>query len=268
MDYRTASDRCLWHSCAMALVRSEVMWQAVVEAVQLASGAPLDVLDLGGGTGIDAVRLAAEGHRVTVVDPSADALASLGRRATESGVAESVHAVQGDSTDLMEHVQPRSTDLVLCHGVLEYLENPGEALVQVARVLRRGGIVSAVVPGRLGAVLSRAVAGDFQAAETLLVSTAAEWNLRADGPRRYTAAELNALAREPGLRPVMERGVRVFADLVPASVVDAQPRGRDALFALERLAGDEFKQVAAGLQLIARLEWGQEPNRGEDRATI
>ena len=47
-----------------------------------------DVLDIGGGTGGFAVRVAELGHRVTVVDPSPDALAALDRRAAESGVAD------------------------------------------------------------------------------------------------------------------------------------------------------------------------------------
>ena len=46
---------------------------------------PLDVVDLGGGTGVMAIPLAARGHRVTVVDPSPDALASLERRTAEAG---------------------------------------------------------------------------------------------------------------------------------------------------------------------------------------
>ena len=62
----------------MRPVRQEIMWQAVLDAVEaLERSGPLDVLDVGGGTGGDAVRLAALGHRVTVVDPSPDALASL-----------------------------------------------------------------------------------------------------------------------------------------------------------------------------------------------
>lgn len=238
----------------MAQVRSEVMWQAVTEAVQLAGRAPLDVLDLGGGTGIDAVRLAVDGHRVTVVDPSADALASLGRRASESGVTDAVRSVQGDASDLGDVVESKTIDLVLCHGLLEHVDDPADVLSRVAPVLRSGGIVSVVVPGRLGAVLSKAVAGDFGAAEELLVSSVAHWDVHEDGPRRYTEAELTDLMRDTGFRPVLERGVRIFTDLVPAQVVEEQPRGRDALFALERLAGDALRSVAAGLQSVARLE--------------
>ena len=53
-----------------------------------------DVVDVGGGSGTRAVPLALLGCRVTVVDSSTDALASLSRRATEAGVA---GQVAGDS---------------------------------------------------------------------------------------------------------------------------------------------------------------------------
>jgi S-adenosylmethionine-dependent methyltransferase len=41
------------------------------------AGGALEVVDLGGGTGGVATALAGQGHRVTVIDPSPDALASL-----------------------------------------------------------------------------------------------------------------------------------------------------------------------------------------------
>lgn len=262
----------------MAQVRSELMWQAVIDAVQLAglpsgqrsgqrsgqhsgqlsgldsSDACLDVLDLGGGTGIDAVRLASDGHRVTVVDPSPDALASLDRRASEAEVTGMVRSVLGDASDLIEHVAPGTIDLVLCHDLLEHLEDPVEALAQPARVLRSGGVLSAVVPGRYGAAMRRALAGDFSAAEDMLVKPAPQWDIRTDGPRRYTESELDDLVRGTGLAPIYTRGVRIFSDLVPDDLVNEQTRGRESLYELERLAGDMLSTIAAGIQSVARLE--------------
>src|SRR5699024_2988245 len=121
-----------------------------------------------------------------------------------------VRAVQGDASDLADLVDTRTFDLVLCHGLLEYVDDPADVLRRVAPVLRSTGIISAVVPGRLGAVLSKAVAGDFGAAEELLVSSVADWDVHESGPRRYTTAELSDLMRDTGYRPILERGVRIF----------------------------------------------------------
>lgn len=256
----------------MGPVRSELMWQAVADAVEVAGdGSLLDVLDLGGGTGGDAVRLAQQGHRVTVVDPSPDALASLHRRGVEAGLAEPVRAVQGDTSDLLDHVDPASFDLVLCHGVLEYVDDPGQAVTMVSTVLRPAGHISVMVAGRHAALAARALAGDFVTARTLLGRTADAWDLREMGPRRFIAAEVDALLTAHGFGVVRTQGVRVFADLVPSAIVDTEPGARDALYALERLlsASSDFTALSAGLHTIARLDLSSAtPDPGGNSATV
>jgi S-adenosylmethionine-dependent methyltransferase len=256
----------------MGPVRTELMWQSVVDAVDLAGGgASLDVLDLGGGTGSDAVRLATLGHRVTVVDPSPDALASLHRRGVEAGLTEGVNGVQGDAADLLEHVAPSSFDLVVCHGVLEHVDDPGPALSAIATVLRPGGHVSVVVAGRNAAVVARALAGDFVTAQSLVGRTSTSWDVRTMGPRRFVVAELDDLLTTHGFTPVATGGVRVFADLVPSAIVDTEPGARDALYALERLLGSssEFTPFSAGLHTIARLDLSSAPpDPGGKRAAL
>ena len=110
--------------------RTAVVWEAlrgVLERVA-PSGGSARVVDVGGGTGGLAVRAAGLGHDVTVVDPSPDALAILARRAEESGVADRVRAVQGDLDTLPEIVPAGSVDAVLCHGVLEIVDDVPAAL--------------------------------------------------------------------------------------------------------------------------------------------
>ncbi len=242
----------------MGPVRAELMWQSVVDATDIAGSGNggLDVLDLGGGTGGDAVRLALLGHHVTVVDPSPDALASLHRRAADADLGEAVRGIQGDTADLLDHVDPQSFDLVICHGVLEHVDDPAEALAAVATVLRPGGHVSVVVAGRLAAITARALAGDFATAQALLTTTADAWDVRALGPRRFGLDELQDLLVARGFVPVATNGLRIFADLVPSAIVDGEPGAREALFALERLArtSHDFTSVSAGLQSIARLD--------------
>lgn len=242
----------------MRPVRGEVMWQAVLDAVAVAAaevpGETLDVLDVGGGTGGDAVRLAAEGHRVSVVDPSPDALASLDRRAAEAGVQ--VTGLLGDTTDLPGLVAGTDYDLVVLHGVLEHVEDVDDALRAVAAVLRPGGHVSVVVAGRHAGVLTRALAGDFDGAQAWFTARADAWDVREQGPRRFVADELTALLGAHGLRPVAHQGLRVFADLVPSAMVDIEPGARERLFALERLVrtSSEFSAISGGLQSVARLD--------------
>jgi SAM-dependent methyltransferase len=229
-----------------AAARTSVVWDAVRPHV--VEGA--DVLDIGGGTGGFAVRVAELGARVTVVDPSPDALASLARRARELTVE--VTAQQGDLSSLLEVTGPASADLVLCHGVLEVVDDPAAALATLRRVLRPGGVLSLVVAQRHAAVVARAMAGHFTQALALLDAAPGERDGRSG--HRFTAAEATTLLSDAGFALESVHGVRVFADLVPGSLLDLEPGSTAALVELERAVSQrsEYLPLAAQLHLLAR----------------
>ncbi|HYO37424.1 MAG TPA: methyltransferase domain-containing protein [Geodermatophilus sp.] len=232
--------------------RAAAVWAALDPLV--AAGAPLRVLDVGGGTGNSAVHLARMGHDVTVVDPSADALATLNRRADNAGVGARVHGVQGDGDQLHEVVPTGegggSYDLALCHSVLEVVDDPATTLRELARALRPGGTASVATANRAGAVLARAVAGHPVEALALLEDRDPAPR-RASRParRRFTPADLLALVEDAGLQPGSWRGVSVVADLLDVAA-GADP---EAVRRLElALAGSSpYRDVAAGLHLLA-----------------
>lgn len=226
-------------------VRSSVVWDALGPVLEDRPG--LRVLDIGGGTGGFAVRVAELGHDVTVVDPSPDALAALARRAQEREVT--VAGRQGDLSTLWEVLEPESVDVVLCHGVLEISGDPATALGTVARALRPGGTLSLLVAQRHAAVVARAMAGHFQAAHELLAGD--------DSGRsghRFTHDELVGLLAGAGLRPTVVHGIRVFSDLVPGSLLDLEPGAGAALLELERSVAErpEYLSLATQLHVLAQ----------------
>lgn len=231
-------------------VRTAVVWDALGP---LLSGEPRDVVDIGGGTGGFAVRVARLGHRVTVVDPSPDALAALDRRAREVGVE--VAGRQGDVSGLLDVVGAGSADLVLCHGLLEMVE-PVETLATIRRVLRPGGVLSLLVAQRHAAVVHRAMAGHFQQALALLDGDEpAEGRARSGRPtRRFAADEVAGLVGEAGFAVTATHAVRVFTDLVPGSLLDQEPGAAAALVDLERAVAErpEYLPLATQLHLLAR----------------
>jgi SAM-dependent methyltransferase len=229
--------------------RTAVVWEALGAVLDQPR---LDVLDIGGGTGGFAVRVAGLGHRVTVVDPSPDALAALARRAREEGVEVSGH--QGDLGSLPGVAGAASADVVLCHGVLEVVEDPAAALAAIREVLRPGGRLSLLVAQRHAAVIARAMAGHVAQALALLddrPSPTAQPHGRTG--RRFTVAEVTGLLAEAGFEVGSVHAVRVFADLVPGALLDLEPGTTAALLDLERAvsARPEYLPLATQLHLVA-----------------
>ncbi len=226
--------------------RTAVVWEGL--RTLLEGRPPVRVLDVGGGTGGFAVRVAALGHHVTVVDPSPDALAILDRRSEETGVADRVVGVQGDLDTVPGLVPDAGIDVVLCHGVLERVEDHAGAVQSIAEVLRPGGTLSLLVGQLHAAVVARAVAGHFRQARGLLDGGAAT-----DPVHRFTVAEATRLLEDAGFTDVTVHGVRVFSDLVPSSLVDLEPGAAAALAELEHAVSElpEYLTLATQIHLLA-----------------
>jgi S-adenosylmethionine-dependent methyltransferase len=232
--------------------RTAVVWNALRGVLDAQDeGRQASVVDVGGGTGGFAVRVAELGHRVVVVDPSPDALATLARRADESGVADLVTGHQGDLDDLPDLPDLPEADVVLCHGVLEIVEDPAAALATLAGVLRPGGTLSLLVNQRHAAVVTRAMAGHFTQAKAMLDPSAHEGG---GGPhRRFTADEITAVLDGTGFDTVATHAVRVFVDLVPSSLVDLEAGAAQALVDLEIAVADrpEYLTLATQIHTLA-----------------
>jgi SAM-dependent methyltransferase len=194
------------------------------------------------------VPFAGLGHDVTVVDPSPDALAAARRRAAEAGAR--LTAVQGDAASLDSVVGPKAADLVICHNVLEYVEEPADAMTAIAAVLRPSATVSVLASNAVAAVLHRALAGRFAEARQLLQAGDA-----AGPPRRFTLPGLIALIERAGLRAGQAHGLRIFGGLLPSGLLDGDAGGTggtEALRALEEAAAvtPPLRDIAAQLHVL------------------
>ena len=232
--------------------RTAVIWSVLRAELAEQGDRALRIVDVGGGTGGFAVPLAQAGHVVTVVDPSPDALAALTRRAADAGVGDRVTALQGDADSLAELAPPGAADVVLCHAVLEFADDPASVARALAATLRPGGAASVLVANRSAAVLARAVAGQWRAVQELLDDRPAT-GVGGRDPlrRRFDPAGAAALLTGAGLAVEQTHGVRVVADLVPGPVADADP---EALLAFELAVSalPPYRDVATQLHLLAR----------------
>jgi SAM-dependent methyltransferase len=107
--------------------------------------APQRVLDVGGGTGVHAAWLAADGHRVHLIDRVP--------RHVEQARQGGISAELGDARDL--RFASASFDAVLVFGPLYHLTGADDrvrALREAARVVRPGGVVFAAAISRFASL--------------------------------------------------------------------------------------------------------------------
>jgi len=218
---------------------------------------PLLGLDLGGGTGAAAVRLARLGINVTLLDSSPTMLEIAKRAAGEAGLDEKITLKLGDAAQVANLFPAGSFDIVLCHNILEYVDDPNAVLSAAARVMRSDsswtGILSILVRNRAGEVLKAGITeGDLEAAERNLAAAWGNETLFGGRVRLFTLDSLQAMTKGASLAVTAECGVRVISDYLAPQISRHEEYSR--IFELERKLGSrpEFAAVARYIQVIAR----------------
>jgi SAM-dependent methyltransferase len=95
-----------------------------------------DVLDVGCGAGVEVVRFARAGARVTGVDIAASAIALARQNLEQQGLSARLDVADGEHLPYADS----SFDLVFAHGVVQYTGNDRAMVAQIHRVLRPGGL--------------------------------------------------------------------------------------------------------------------------------
>ena len=160
------------------------------------------ILDLGSGEGITADHFAAN-NEVIAIEPSEDMLANAWKD-------NKYEQIVGDVSSLSRFVD-NSFDMIICHNVLEYIDNKKQVITELSRLLKTGGILSLVKHNRAGRVMQMAVLlDDFDRANALLD--------RKDGSstqfgaiRYYDDEDISKWNRK--LKLIDTFGIRTFWDL-------------------------------------------------------
>jgi S-adenosylmethionine-dependent methyltransferase len=208
------------------------------------------VLDVGCGQGTQALILARSGHEVTGLDPSDYLLTQFEETLADEPpeVRGRVHLVRG-AGEAAPELTPGPFDVVLCHGVLMYLDNDRDMLAALSQVsadqavlslLVRNGLAPAVRPGLLRQWDEALAAFDSQEYVNRLGLNA----------RMHTASELDSVLAPFGWYLDRWFGVRVLTDHLDEDPPPARELAR--IVAVEQEAGrrDPYRQVAAFLHLI------------------
>lgn len=236
-------------------LRSDLAFANLQDFLPLQAKPSLCALDLGCGSGGTAIRLARLGIHVTLLDSSPAMLDIAKRAAQEASVTDKITLQHGDATQLANLFPTRSFDVILCHNMLEYCDDPGAVLVGAAGALRdSSALLSVLVRNQTGEVFKAAIqTGDLAAAENALTAEWAQESLYGGRVRLFTPDSLRAMLTEASLTAIAERGVRVLADYLPPRV--SRSADYERIFALERKLGcrPEYAAVSRYTHCLARV---------------
>ena len=234
-------------------VRQELVARQVSE--QVPDQPPRRILDVGCGQGTQLLRLARRGHDLTGVDSSAELLGDLDQAlsAEPPAVRARVRTVRGDAVAVTRQFEPGTFDVVLCHGVLMYFDDPDPLLAALSSATTAGGLISLLVRNGDALAMRPGLMGDWPAAARAFdgVTYRNRLGLQARADRR---ADLTSRLRAVDLVVRRWYGVRVFTD--PGADEEAAPAAAtmEQLLACEERAGrtDPYRSVAALLHVIAQ----------------
>ena len=252
MRFQDAGKYAAYLKTPAGRLRSDLSWENMRRFFR-GNASECRALDLGGGVGSASVRLARLGFAVVLLDGSAEMLRIAGQHAEACGVTAQISFCHSDVGQLRELFAAESFDLVVCHNLLEYTEDPSAIVGDIAHVLRKDGLLSILVRNRAGEVLKDAIkTRDWKLAATNLAAETVLDSLYGEALRVFTHNEVRNLCVQAGLGAVAEFGVRVFSDyLAVENLTDTQ---YSEVFELESTLGarKEFAAIARYIQAIAR----------------
>lgn len=235
-------------------VRTFVLHQHLLAHIDRPPGT---VLDVGGGAAHQSLPLARLGFQVTILDPSAAMLAKAEQRllAEPDPVRRRVRLVEGSGESADAVLGDERFDVVLCHGVLMYLDRPEPLVSVLCRRTAPDGIVSIMALNARTLAIRPAVEHRWADAAAAFDATG-EIGVLGTPTRADTVEHLEELLRRDGVTPEAWYGVWLFSDWLelPPAVTDVAAVAEVELQASRR---DPYRQLSRVFHLVGRRQAGR-----------
>lgn len=230
------------------VVRQELVASQLAEVLRDRGIRRARVLDVGCGQGTQALALARTGHHVVGLDPSTELLARFQASLTDEpdDVRDRVELVHGTGESAPELTRG-SFEVILCHGVIGYIDNPAPLLQALSQVAADDATLSLLVRNGLAPAMREGLRGHFT--EALAAFDSRDYTRLGVPAHIHTPTDLNTILTLWGWQPGDWYGVRVFTD--DRDDITPDSGQLQQLLALEREAGrrDPYRHVADLLHL-------------------
>ncbi len=193
------------------------------------------ILDFGSGIGVTANYLA--GHNdVTAIEPDEESV--------RERWADNCYTQITGSTDALREFTDETFDMIICHNVLEYVENREDIVKEFARVLKPDGRISIVKHNRAGRVMQMVVLlNDFEHAHSLLDGKDGMAS-KYGAIRYYEDSDIERWCPELTITKVL--GMRTFWDMQQNQEIHKNIDWQDKMMEIEMRVSDMdgFRDIA------------------------
>lgn len=184
---------------------------------------PLNILEIGGGTGVMSAHLASLGHNIVLTDASQDVL----EQANELLAPFSNVVIRHQYLQEIKDIQ--NFDLVVCHAVLEWLEAPYEAINTLYNSMQKGARLSLSFFNQDANLFANAIYGNF---DYIAKGMKAKKQVRLNPNQPLSAMKVVEYCESIGFSILDKSGVRCFHDYMRD--ISHQSAKYEDLLALER----------------------------------
>lgn len=183
--------------------KGQLRHQLLVECLSsYINSSPMNVLDVGGGTGMMSAEFAKNGHKVTVADISLEALEIAKKRLKDYPNTTFIHC---DINALSGNY-----DFVICHAVLEWLKKPLPTISFMHSLLNEQGMLSISFFNHDAKLFNNLLYGNFDYVENGLPNknTVRLNPLNAQSPKEV----IEFVQKCEQFNIISSRGIRCFHD--------------------------------------------------------
>lgn len=221
-----------------------MFYEMIYRQLHLSDTPQLSILDYGAGFCITANHYA-EHHNVTAIEPNAEM--------SDLKINDNKYTFLSGALELLKDIPNNSYDIVICHNVLEYVDNKSKILRELTRILKPGGKLSIVKHNLIGRIISNAVLKDNPKSALELLNNSFDNAQNMFGNRdTYDNNFLLELAVDFGLTCENILGIRTFFALSSNNRIKYTDEWYENMLELEMKVCniDEYKNIAFFNHLI------------------
>ncbi len=213
------------------------------------TGQKLEILDLGCGIGYFSSKLAALNHHADLCDVSEEMISNAKQWAEERNTIRNQDFYCASAFSLPQEITSRKYDLILCHAVMEWVEDH-ESLLEILRsLLKQNGELSLLVYNKDALLYQSLIVGNFS---YIACGFKSKHKQKLTPQYPVTPSVLEQMLREQKLTVQRKTGIRVFHDYVRDKKIQTEKFDLILRFEKEYARDPRFINLGRYLHYICR----------------